>query len=140
MALTGCGDSGPVRVPVQGTIRIGGEALKSGVIRFIPMEGTQGPSAVATVTDGDYALSAQDGPIEGNHRVEIEALNYLGFELDDEQAFVEQVEKKNRRRVPSNPVPEVYNRKSVLTAEVTLDGDHRFDFPLEPVNSRAGGR
>ncbi|MGH7199021.1 MAG: hypothetical protein ACREJB_00340 [Planctomycetaceae bacterium] len=128
----GCGSEGPVRVAVEGSVAFqGGGSLEAGVIRFIPTGETEGPVAVATIRDGSYELPESEGPVLGTHRIEIEAIDHYGFALDDEAAYVAQIEQK-RRRMPSNPVPARYNRRSTLTAEVALDGDHTFDFRLEP--------
>ena len=132
----GCGSHGPVRVPIRGEVTVDGTRLKAGVIRFMPAGQTTGPVAVATIRDGLYEFSAPEAPVVGSHRVEIEAIDYFGFSLDDERSFAEHVE-KGRRPMPPNPIHENYNRRSTLTAEVRLDGNHKFDFSLsrDPRNS-----
>jgi hypothetical protein len=127
-------DSGPERVAAHGTVRLGGELLASGQIRFVPSEGATGPAAAASIQNGQYAFSDSDGPIVATHRIEIEATNYLGFEIDDEQAFASFAQSggtRDRRRT-LNPVPQKYNVQSSLTRAVDRDTDPEFDFDLEP--------
>ncbi len=112
-----------------------GGGLKAGVIRFLPAGQTRGPAAVATIRDGRYEFSASEAPVAGSHRVEIEAIDYYGFPLDDERSFAERVE-KGRKRVPPNPIHANYNRRSMLTAEISFEGKRTLDFPL----SRDGRR
>jgi hypothetical protein len=131
--LASCsGNSGPERVAVQGTIRLGEVPLANGQIRYIPMGETSGPAAVAAITDGQYAFNEADGPIVGTHRIEIESLDRFDFELDDEQAFARSAESGKLRKRPLNPIPAIYNVKSKLTATVERDGDPIFDFDLDP--------
>lgn len=125
----GCGAKGPPRVPALGEVAVDGTPLKAGTIRFVPTGETKGPLAVATIRDGHYEFPAAEGPVVGTHRVEIEAIDYYQFALDDEQAFAQHVEKK-RRPMPPNPIHQNYNRRSVLTASVTPEGNRQLDFAL----------
>ena len=129
VVAAGCGSDGAVRVPIYGEVAVDGARLKAGVIRFLPARETKGPLAAATIRDGRYEFAAAEGPVVGTHRVEIEAIDYHGFSLDDERSFVEHVE-KGRKQMAPNPIHESYNRRSTLTAEVTADGTHKFDFAL----------
>jgi hypothetical protein len=138
--LTGCGGSeGPERVAVSGEVRLDGRPLASGVIRFIPSGDNEGPAAVAIVKDGAYELPKSEGPVPGPQRVEIEATDYLGFAIDDEAAYAANVEQRGGR-VPKNPVPEAYNRRSTLTAEIKPDGSQKFDFTLSSQATQSAQR
>jgi hypothetical protein len=130
LLLAGCGAEGPVRLPVEGAVAVDGRMLPAGVIRFIPSGDTKGPSAVATIRDGFYELPAEEGPVLGTQRVEIEAIDHLGFALDDEAAYVRHIE-RGRRGMPPNPIPETYNRRSTLTVTVGEDGRQKFNFDIE---------
>jgi hypothetical protein len=133
--MTGCGEpSGPQRFAIQGSVRLDGQALPSGMIRFIPADGNHGTAAAAPIQNGHYEMSTADGPIEGTHRVEIEATDYLGFPVDDEAAFAAAANK--RARLPKNPVPDTYNRQSTLVAEITATGTREFNFDLESRSKR----
>lgn len=127
----GCGrGEGPPRAAVEGRVDLDGRPLKSGVVRFIPVAETQGPAAAATVADGDFALTESDGPVVGSHRVEIDAIDYFGFALDDEAAFVRHIETAPRNARPKNPVPDAYNRRSTLAARIEAGEPNRLRFQL----------
>lgn len=59
LPAAGCGDGGPVLVPVQGRVTLDGEPLWFKSVRFIPEPGTPGVGAGAnTAADGSYTLLA----------------------------------------------------------------------------------
>jgi hypothetical protein len=76
-----------------------------------------------------------DGPVTGSHRVEIEATDYLGFAIDDESAFAA-AKKDKHTQLTRNPVPEIYNRKSTLVAEITTEGSKPLQFDLLSTSGR----
>jgi len=128
---SGCsGDNGPVRMAVTGRVILDTEPLNSGVIRFIPAGESAGPGAMAKIVDGEFQFTAQNGPVCGNHRVEVEAGDYLNFEIDDEQAFAEAVRKSGKSPMAKNPVPAAYNSASTLTATVTASNQQPMLFQL----------
>jgi hypothetical protein len=138
--VSGCGgDDGPARVAVRGSVSLDNQPLAAGVIRFIPTGESSGPAAMAVIKDGVYELEPSEGPIVGTHRVEIEATDYLGFAIDDEAAFAQNVEQK-KRPPPKNPLPEIYNRRSTLTAVIDSDEPHEFDFPLSSQGGQTARR
>ncbi len=138
--VTGCGgDQGPARAAVCGSVSLDGRPLASGMIRFIPTGANIGPAAAATITGGVYELPQAAGPVIGAHRVEIEATDYYGFAIDDEAAYVTNVEQKGGR-LPLNPVPPIYNRHTMLTAQVTAEGENQFDFQLSSQGLHTAGR
>ncbi len=133
----GCGkNDGPLRATASGKVSLDGAPLRSGVVRFVPSGNTQGPVAAATVKDGAFQLPQEEGPVAGTHRIEIEMIDHWGFAPDDEAAFVRYFESQPRRQAPPNPIPEIYNRHSTLTAEVKPDQLNDFDFQL---HSSGGG-
>ncbi|QDU96479.1 hypothetical protein [Lignipirellula cremea] len=137
--LTGCspGD-GLTRGAVNGKITLDKKPLPSGVIRFVPVGETDGPAVMAIITEGAYALPQSEGPVVGNHRVEIEATNMLQFPIDDEAAFAEMA--KRGRRMPVNPVPPLYNQSSRLTARIAPEGAIDLNFDLQSKPARSTGR
>lgn len=140
LLVAGCGAAdGPQRVPIQGTVLLGGQPLECGMIRFIPMATTKGPAAVAIINEGAYQLSDEDGPVVGTHRVEIEATNFVGFDIDDEQAYAARVAKAGPR-INKDPIPERYHRRSTLTVEIKADDDRTFDFDLKAEPRTPGAR
>jgi hypothetical protein len=131
LVSSGCsGSEGPLRVPVSGSVMLDGQPLSSGVIRFVPAEGTEGPGAATQVTNGEFRFSDDDGPIAASHRVEIEATEFQGFAIDDEAAFAAHAQKTGRSPLARNPIPTTYNRDSTLTALVTDADDQKFEFVL----------
>jgi hypothetical protein len=65
---TGCGGGDP-SARVSGNISVNGTPLVAGTVMFIPIEGTAGGIAGATVTNGAYAITKGLGP--GQYRVEV---------------------------------------------------------------------
>lgn len=119
----GCGSGGVGKtVPVEGTVTLGGQPLKTGTITFHP-DAAKGNTfkqlPVGTIQDGKYklAVGAKDGAPPGWYKVTIES------------------------SVPSNPKDEYSEAKSVisemfanpavttLTAEVK-DGGGPYDFKV----------
>jgi hypothetical protein len=74
VALAGCGDGRPERVPVSGVVLIDGEPLTRGYVKFVPANGR--PSLGKIAADGKFALTCfdgGDGAIPGTHRVQVSA-------------------------------------------------------------------
>lgn len=81
VAVVGCGDGRPDRVPVSGTVLIDGKPLTTGSIRFVP-EGAR-PSAADIDESGRFTLSCydgDDGAVLGTHRVQVAARQITGDE------------------------------------------------------------
>lgn len=131
--FAGCGaQEGPRRYAVSGRVLVDGEPLASGIIRFIPSLEVGGPAAVGTVAGGLFSLPQDLGPVGGKHRVEIEATEFQGFEVDDEAAFAMQMQQTGYSPMASNPIPAIYNSQSQLTAEIDgIDGDETPDLIFE---------
>ena len=59
IVLTGCGDSGPVLVPVEGTVTLDGKPLANKSLMFIPIDDTSGHGAGGSSdAKGKYTLRA----------------------------------------------------------------------------------
>jgi hypothetical protein len=74
VALSGCGDGRPARVPVAGVVLIDGQPLTRGNISFVPANGR--PSFGKIGQDGKFTLTCYDGAdgaILGKHRVQVTA-------------------------------------------------------------------
>jgi hypothetical protein len=63
----GCGGSGP---SISGTVRVDGQPLARGWIKFIPLADTPGPDAGATIEEGKYRITKGLRP--GDYRIEIQ--------------------------------------------------------------------
>lgn len=129
---SGCGrQSGPPRIAVHGAILFKNEMLKMGRIKFTPVEGSKGPTAVATVTDGFYEFDLRTGPVMGKHKVQIESFVDPGFALDDESAYAKAAQQQTDRPVlPSQAIPPEFNERSTLVVTVSADGENKLDFSL----------
>jgi len=69
-AGSGCAPAdGPVRIAVFGTVTSEAGDPVSGMISFLPQSGTEGPAATASLIDGVYKFSTENGPAAGRYRV-----------------------------------------------------------------------
>lgn len=131
LSLAGCG-SAPTdfpREPVTGTVTLDGRPLEKGLITFRPLQGEE-PIASAVVVEGVFSVDRPDGPAPGPHKVEVWASAPTGKTARDPDDPARRVE------VIKSIVPERYNHRTELTAEVKPGGDNAFEFPL----TRAKGR
>jgi len=118
LAASGCSsDSG--KGAILGTVTVDGLPLKSGLIRFVPVDGRT-PTAEATIMDGEFSAEV---PI-GEKRVSISAPKVVG--------------KRPAYQTPNAPMidiveellPSRYNVTSELTINVT-GGSQDAEFKLE---------
>ncbi|MGC1274571.1 MAG: hypothetical protein WBC44_12775 [Planctomycetaceae bacterium] len=128
-AAAGCESESLPRASVSGVVYADGQELQSGVIRFVPINGTKGPIVTVPVAEGSFSLSAENGPVIGSHRVEVQATDFLGFDLGD-QAAAEQAIRATAGRLPKSPVPAGYGERSPLTAEISPEGAEGLVFLL----------
>lgn len=74
VAIVGCGGrSGPARVAVNGQVELDGRPAPDGAISFQPLGPGAGPAAVASLKEGRYGLTNEEGPLAGRHRVTLVA-------------------------------------------------------------------
>jgi len=113
-AVVGCG-SGPTTVAVSGRVEFDGQPLDDGMIVF---RAPAGPvlAASGAVKNGRYALRMPPGP----KLVEILASREIGN--------VDPVMKVRQRQ---RYIPECYNDRTELRADVKAAGANTFDFFLE---------
>lgn len=139
--LCGCSNSdGPTRYPVGGFVTLDDKPLKNGVIRLIPQvtmmpssgstQAPVGPGAMAEIVNGEFRFTKENGPVAGNHRVEIDSSPHLKFEIDDEQSFAAEMKKTGRSPLAKNDVPAMYNSASTLTVLVTEESIQPLKFEL----------
>ncbi|MEM7557861.1 MAG: hypothetical protein AAF394_01935, partial [Planctomycetota bacterium] len=78
--LAGCGGTdGPPRAAVEGTVTLDGKPLATGMVRFVPKDGTPGQKVSVSIEAGKFSVSAEHGPAVGKHRVEIESSDTGGL-------------------------------------------------------------
>jgi hypothetical protein len=125
-ATWGCAPEGAPRGGIHGRVTVGGKPLTRGRILFLP-QNPPGPVVSAMIQDGAYQLHAEEGPLVGHNRVEVEAELDLGFPIDDEQAFAQ----RRAAPLPPNPIPPRFNRQSTLAIEIQ-EGDNTYDVTIPP--------
>ncbi len=102
--------------PVSGTVTLDGKPLPEGEVYFI--QPGQAPS-IFPVKDGDFAGQARPG----THRVEICAYRARKDKVGSPG--------QNMTPPPENYIPEKYNSKSELTAQVEPSGTKPFKFEIQ---------
>jgi hypothetical protein len=121
----GCGSAsdGIERRAVFGSVTLDGKPLPDGSITFNPT-GT-GPSAGGSIADGRYSISRSEGPSPGPHQVYVYSLEKTGRKIPDADGPPGSTVDEMKSRVP-----ERYNIRSELKAEVQKEGENRFNFEL----------
>lgn len=129
LLLVGCsgGDSQLSRVEVSGLVYVNDKPLKEGQITFKPVEGTPGPSVGGDIVDGNFTIPEASGPCQGTHRVEIRAVRSTGRKIAGgmDSSAAESVDEVEQF------IPQQYNTKSTLTADVTPETASELTFQLE---------
>ncbi|WP_337176809.1 hypothetical protein [Paludisphaera sp.] len=120
--LGGCGDGGPERVAVTGKVSLDGKPLPKGKVTFVPLDGPT--AAVAEVRDGVFRAEGSDGPAAGRYQVEIVAIEATGKQIPNPDAPGTTIEEER------DLVPERYNVRTELVAEVRPGADNAFEFAL----------
>jgi hypothetical protein len=125
LTMLGCG-SGPAyqgskRFALSGKVTLDGTPIDGGTISFI--SATKGNPAGGPISAGTYSISEEQGANEGSHRVQISWLKPTGAKVKDNDDTGEMID------VVKEVVPEKYNTKSELKAEVSAER-MTFDFDL----------
>jgi hypothetical protein len=81
-ALAGCGDSGPPRYQLAGSVTWKGQPVKRGYIVFTPdgAAGNSGPGAQVDIIDGRYQTSPEQGTIGGPHTAAITGFDGVPYQ------------------------------------------------------------
>lgn len=128
----GCGGpAGPPRAAVKGTVAFDGNPVEQGTIAFLPAEGTDGPSAGAEIRNGEFSLTQEDGPVIGEHRIEIRASRQDGKPVANGIAGV--TEGPSAAGTAAKVVmyiPPKYNAKSELKEKIEA-GENSLSFDLK---------
>lgn len=125
--LAGCGQSvGVSRAAVSGEVLLDEKPVPFASVQFIPVGNTQGPRATAQVTDGQFHLSAAEGPVFGELRVEIRT-DYGRMHPGEGP---EQLAKRYHG-APPEPIPARYNRESNLKVTASPTETNTFSFRLK---------
>jgi lysophospholipase L1-like esterase len=73
----GCGDRGPERTVVSGSVTYNGKPVADGEIRFMPVTTTVAPMSGARIVDGKYTVSGHGGVPVGTHTVQIKGFHAI---------------------------------------------------------------
>ena len=128
--LAGCGNDGPPRAVVVGTVTYQGQPIADGQIRFTPMKGSTGPVSIAKIVDGQYRADHHGGVPLATQKVEIYAYSpdpkFKGQEKNVPPMF-------SAADWPPKLqyLPEKYNTKTDLNVVIEAGGGEvRKDFEL----------
>jgi len=127
LVLFGCGGpTGPVTVPVSGSVSLDGKPVPSGQIIFNDVAGAEKAYA-GLIIDGRFSFPSTVGQkkvsISSPQEVTGKSLIIGGTPGDPVSA-------DNPALQILETVPAKYNEKSTLTADVTSSGDNTFPFEL----------
>jgi hypothetical protein len=112
LTVAGCGQSGPSKLDVSGTVKFDGQDVTDGYITFVPEDKTVGPEA-GPIKDGKYTAQVR----EGKNKVKIQATRPVpGKKGPMGEQAVEQY------------IPKQYNEETTLSADVARGKtEHNFD-------------
>jgi hypothetical protein len=120
-ASGGCGNTGSSGVAVSGRVTVDAVPVENGTISFSPTDGASGPTAGASIENGVYSISGDQGPAKGMNLVAIYGGRKTGKQVRSRRgALVDQV---------ISVVPERYNNQSTLKRELK-PGKNVLDFEL----------
>lgn len=120
------------RFAVGGKVLIDGKPLSEARIVFVPIDRKKAVKATASINEGVYKIESENGPMAGKMRVEIQTEI---LELEE----LEKMRGEDKTLVPELnkvEIPERYNVKSELTAEVRTEEENTFDFSLVTTNTK----
>ncbi len=131
----GCGSGdGPNRQAISGIVTLDGRPLEGGAILLEPtsFESGTGTTVGATIRRGEFQVPRDQGPIPGRYLVRIYASSGV-------QAPPREGQTDKTRRPMVERLPDVYNTRSELHAEVSARGPNRFRFELQAGPPRGAG-
>jgi hypothetical protein len=120
----GCGKKGPQRAAVSGHVTLDGQPINEGVIQFLPVEGTVGPETGGIITNGQYDISHERGPIVGRSRIELRASKKTGGKIQDPTGRPGVLTDEYKEMFPSGS-----NTNSALVREIK-DEPNKLDFDI----------
>jgi predicted small lipoprotein YifL len=121
VTLVGCGETGPERLPLSGTVTLDGQPVDDATIVLTPRE--QGKAAAALIVDGAFTFTPESGPTPGTHDVRI---NPNEAEFEEVSADASEIADSS----PSKGIPPAYQQNGTLTAEVSGDPAQTLSFEL----------
>jgi hypothetical protein len=128
--LAGCSGSSSGRVEVSGGVKLQGQPLRDGAIRFVPLDGQDTVSG-APVVGGKYAIPRRNGLKPGKYLVQLTSGD--GPAPANEEAAAPG---GSANVVSADRIPEDWNVRSRQQVEVRPDAANRFDFEVPYANMR----
>jgi hypothetical protein len=128
---TGDDDELP-RQAVSGTVTFNGQPLAQGRIQFEPSSPDAKIAAGGEITDGQFAISRDQGPTPGSYRVMVTSAG--ATKTGGDNAPGAEPAKRGAVKLPppaAELIPKEYNAQTTLTAKVEAGGPNRFDFTLK---------
>lgn len=130
----GCGRGSKLRrLPLAGSVTFAGQPVEDGLIEFIPVEATPGPSFGGMVKAGRYDVpAAQGGHEAGTYRVQITSSRVSAKTLTVNTQVFRPDGAEMEVPVMENLIPAKYNVQSTLRATITRQASAAgIDFALE---------
>jgi hypothetical protein len=131
LGFCGCSDAEHRRCAIIGQVTLDGQPVQDATIIFTPKG--EGLAAAASIVDGSFLMTEQNGPTRGDFGVRI---NPQAAELAEVEGHAAPLAPKNGRP----KIPQVYQRDGKLTATITGQADQSLRFELstrEPVARQA---
>lgn len=129
---SGCSKSGPELFSVSGTVTLQGQPLPNVIVTFIPDDGGKSASGTGD-SAGNYKLSTfapNDGALAGSYKVAIMPKDpppMAGEAVSSPGASTE----KPKKYTPPFPARYGLPKDSGLTANVSPNGENKFNFDLK---------
>jgi hypothetical protein len=124
-AFAGC-NSGPAplkRGKLSGKITLDGKPVGSGRIRFMAID-PAGVNAAAPITNGEYALSENEGPAKGKYRIEFSVPSATKRRIPNDDVPGEFIEEA------AETLPPKYHRDSTITLDYDPEHPQPFNYDL----------
>ena len=122
--LVGCGDSGPARYGVFGTVTFNGKPVEAGSITFLSAN-SKSPVAGSPITDGKYEVPEDAGLLAGDYLVSISYPDPKAPPVSADQPPGDSSVGQSTELLPAK-----YNRDTTLKATVGPDSDDELNFAL----------
>lgn len=131
-ALVGCGaeKDGRVRQPISGAVTVDGQPLKGGYLVFEP-QGAQTTQSGGMIVEGKFDVPEQHGPEPGTYSVAIFAEGAPPTTTTAQPGTPEYEAAMAKAKSSQIVIPDKYNVKTELTAEVTPGAANVFTFDLK---------
>ncbi len=113
------------RLPISGTVTLKGQPLDRGTIEFSPAGPDTKSMSGATITDGKFAIPAQQGLTPGTYRVRISS-----SEGGATASATEMPGDSKAAPVAKDRIPPEFNTETKQEIKVTAGGPNTFEFSI----------